>query len=113
MKKSLFLIAIILVSCIVLLAIPEPVHIVPVSTDKVNRFGVDCFHLQGSVAYCVDNTKGIIKAWDASKKEFLQPIFTKLPYAGKADDITGDETTLYILIPKPAQFIIWIRRKNI
>ncbi len=107
MKKSLFLIAIILVSWILLLAIPQPVHIVPVSTDKVNSFGVDCFHLQGSVAYCVDNTKGIIKAWDASKKEFLQPIFTKLPYAGKADDITGDETTLYILDSKASSIYLY------
>ncbi|HPZ02521.1 MAG TPA: hypothetical protein PLI24_07400, partial [Candidatus Cloacimonas sp.] len=65
MKKSLFLITIISLSWILLIAIPQPVHIVQVSKEKANSFGVDCFHLQGSVAYCVDNTRGIIKAWDA------------------------------------------------
>jgi len=88
MKKSLVLFIFITFSWILLLAIPQPVHIVPVSTAKNNPFGVDCFHLQGSVAYCVDNTKGIIKAWDASQNVFLQPVFAKLPYAGKANDIT-------------------------
>jgi len=107
MKKSLFLVTIISLSWILLLAIPQPVHIVQVSKDKVNSFGVDCFHLQGSVAYCVDNTKGIIKAWDASQNVFLQPVFAKLPYAGKANDITGDETTLYLLDSKASSIYLY------
>ena len=107
MKKSLVLFIFITFSWILLLAIPQPVHIVPVSTAKNNPFGVDCFHLQGSVAYCVDNTRGIIKAWDASKKEFLQTVFAKLPYAGKADDIIGDETTLYLLDSKASSIYLY------
>ncbi|HPB18567.1 MAG TPA: tetratricopeptide repeat protein [Candidatus Cloacimonas sp.] len=107
MKKSLFLITIISLSWILLIAIPQPVHIVQVSKEKANSFGVDCFHLQGSVAYCVDNTRGIIKAWDASQNLFLQPVFAKLPYPGKANDITGDETTLYLLDSKASSIYLY------
>ncbi|MDY0152522.1 MAG: tetratricopeptide repeat protein [Candidatus Cloacimonas sp.] len=83
-----------------LFAIPQPLHVVPVSKSKEAPFGSDTFHIQANIIYTVDNTLGIIKAWDTSTKAFLKPVFAKLPLGTQANDITGDDKSLYVLDSK-------------
>ena len=107
MKKSLSMLAIIFIGWMSLWAIPQPLHKIYVSKDKKDSFAVDCFHLEGHIAYCVDNSKGIIKAWDIHQQSFLQPVFIKLPLKAKVDDLSGDETALYILDSKMSAIYVY------
>ncbi|MEN6444443.1 MAG: 6-bladed beta-propeller [Candidatus Cloacimonas sp.] len=107
MKKSLSMSVIILIGWAFLWAIPKPLQMVSASKDKKDAFGVDCFHLEGNIAYCVDNGRGIIKAWDITQKAFLGPVFIKLPVGTKINDLTGDENSLYVLDSKASAIYIY------
>lgn len=87
-------------------AIPQPLHMIPASKTKGAAFGTDYFHIQGNIIYCLDNSSGVMKAWDITKKTFLQPVFAKLPVGTIANDITGDSNFLYILDSKKSSIII-------
>jgi tetratricopeptide (TPR) repeat protein/DNA-binding beta-propeller fold protein YncE len=90
-----------------LYAIPQPMHVVPASKSKEAPVAFDQFHIQDNVIYAIDNTRGVIKAWDAGKKEFIQPNFAKLPTGAKADDVTGDSKSLYVLDSKNSCIYIY------
>ncbi len=107
MKKTCFGIIILLLLCTMLYAVPQPLHTVPALKGKEGNFGANKFHLWGSNIYAVDNSTGNIMVWDTNKMAFNQRVFTKLPGGVKADDITGDANSLYILDSKNSSIHVY------
>ncbi|MDD4309340.1 MAG: tetratricopeptide repeat protein, partial [Candidatus Cloacimonetes bacterium] len=88
-------------------AIPQPLHSIPASKAKNNPQQTDKVFLYGTTVYTVDNNRGILKSWDTTKKAFNQPLFSKLPIGGKADDLTGNENGLYALDSKQSSVYVY------
>lgn len=107
MRDALLSLILIILLATTLNAVPQPLHIIPASKSKEAPFGSDQFHIQDNVVYTVDNSLGVIKAWDISTKAFLQPVFARLPLGAKANDITGDAKALYILDSKQSNIYIF------
>ncbi len=107
MKKALFIVSTLLILTTFIYAIPQALHLIPVSKSKEAPYQTDLFFIQGTMVYTVNNLDGLIRAWDTTKKEFGKQPFAKLPLKAKANDITGDANNLFVLDSKKSAIYIY------
>lgn len=81
----------------ILVAVPQPMHIVQGQGGKTDKFEISTFHFHRNQIFALDQRLNQIRKYDIAKQTWLPDAPIKFSKQSKVSDITTDENNLYVL----------------